>query len=184
MHAGAPSPRVHGLLAEYESAQHLVDAAERAHYEGYREMDAFTPYPIETLSEVISDHKRSKVSLICLAGGILGAFTGWGIASWTSAVNYPLNIGGKPYYSWPAFIPVIFEVTILFAAFSAGIGMLVLNRLPQPYHPVFNVESFRAKASREGYFLCIEAEDPKFDLAATREFLAATGATEVHEVET
>jgi len=176
-------PQLHGLLAEYGSAQALVDAAERAHAEGYREMDAYTPFPIEALSEVVSDHKRSKVSMICLIGGICGAVGGWALASWTSAIDYPLNIGGKPFYSWPAFIPVIFECTVLFAAFSAGIGMLALNRLPEPYHPVFNIESFRERASREGYFLCIESNDPRFDRSSTRDFLSSTGATEVHEVE-
>ncbi len=176
-------PTLHGLLAEYDSAQHLLDAAHRVHAEGYRVIDAYTPYPIEALSEIVADHRRSKVPLICLIGGIVGAISGWGIASWTSAIDYPVNIGGKPFYSWPAFIPIIFECTILFAAFSAGIGMLALNRLPEPYHPVFNVESFRAKASREGYFLCIESDDPKFDRTATEQLLSSTGAVEVQEVE-
>lgn len=182
MHSAATSD-LHGLLAEYGSAQALVDAAERAHAEGFRVVDAYTPFPIETLSELVCDHHKSRVPLICLGGGIAGALSGWALATWTSVVDYPLNIGGKPFYSWPAFIPVIFETTILFAAFSAGIGMLALNRLPEPYHPVFNVEAFRQKASRDGFFLCIEAADPKFDRAATRQFLRSTGALEVHDVE-
>ena len=178
-----PTSDFHGLLAEYGSAQALVDAAGRAHAARFRVVDAYTPFPIEELSELVCDHHRSKVPLVCLTGGIVGALSGWALASWTSVVDYPLNVGGKPFYSWPAFIPVIFETTILFAAFSAGLGMLALNRLPEPYHPVFNVEAFRRKASRDGFFLCIEAADPKFDRAATRRFLVATGAVEVHDVE-
>jgi hypothetical protein len=176
-------PGLYGVMAEFRSPQDLVAAAEKAHEAGYRTMDAFSPFPIEELSEVICEHRPSGVAKICLTGGILGALSGWFIAFWTSTIDYPLNIGGKPFNSWPAFIPVIFECTILFAAFSAGIGMLVLNRLPQPYHPVFNVESFREKVTREGYFLCIEAEDAKFERATTREFLVASGAVEVHDVE-
>jgi len=182
MHGAEATPGLHGLLAEYRTAQALVDAAERAHREGYRAMDAYTPYPIEHLSEVICDHHRSKVPLVCLTGGIVGALSGWGLAVWTSAIDYPVNIGGRPFNSWPAFIPVIFETTILFAAFSAGIGMLLLNRLPEPYHPVFNVERFRQAGARDGYFLCIESTDPKFDPAATREFLVGSGAVEVNDV--
>jgi len=177
------NPGLHGVLAEYRSAQELLDAAQRAHAAGYRAMDAYTPFPIEALSEVICDHHPSRVPLVCLAGGIVGALSGWGLAFWTSAINYPLNIGGKPFNSWPAFIPVIFETTVLFAAFSAGLGMLALNRFPEPYHPVFNVERFCATASRDGFFLCIEATDPKFDRESARQFLTESGAAGVHDVE-
>ncbi|MCM2270711.1 MAG: DUF3341 domain-containing protein [Thermoanaerobaculia bacterium] len=183
MHADAAESTCHGLLAEYGSAQALLDAAHRAHAAGYRRMDAFTPFPIEALSEVICDHHTSRVPLVCLAGGVVGALTGWALTWWTSTVAYPMNIGGKPFNSWPAFIPVIFETTVLFAAFSAGLGMLALNGLPEPYHPVFNVERFRAKASRDGFFLCLEASDAKFDREASRSFLAETGASGVHDVE-
>jgi len=182
MHGAANESTYHGLLAEYRSPQALLDAAHRAHAAGYRSMDAFTPFPIEALSEVVCDHHRSKVPLVCLVGGIVGALGGWALAYWTSTIDYALNIGGKPFNSWPAFIPVIFETTVLFAAFSAGLGMLALNRFPEPYHPVFNVESFRTKASRDGFFLCLEATDPKFDRDASRAFLAETGAVEVHDV--
>ena len=174
---------LHGLLAEYRSAPELLAAAERAHTEGFRAMDAYSPYPIEELSEVVCDHHHSKVPLVCLIGGIVGALSGWALTYWTSTIDYPLNVGGKDLNSWPAFIPVIFETTVLFAAFSAGIGMLMLNRLPEPYHPVFNVASFRQKGARDGYFLCIESTDARFDPHATREFLAGTGAVEVSEVE-
>lgn len=174
---------LHGLMAEYATAQQLLDAAGQAHRAGFRAMDAYTPFPIEALSEVICDHHKSKVPLICLSGGVIGALAGWGLEYWTSAINYPMNIGGKPYNSWPAFIPVLFETTVLFASFAAAIGMFLLNGLPQPYHPVFNVARFREKASRDGYFLCIEAQDGMFDRSGTREFLLATGAVEVNDVE-
>ena len=174
---------IYGLLAEYPSAQELLDAIRQVRAAGYRTIDAFTPFPVEAISEEVCDHQRSKVPLICLGGGVLGALSGWGLQFWTSTIDYPLNIGGKPFNSWPAFIPVIFEVTVLFASFSAGIGMMALNGLPQPYHPVFNVESFRRKASRDGFFLCIEAEDAKFERRATRDFLLGSGALEVHDVE-
>jgi hypothetical protein len=182
MHAAPGNPDLHGLLAEFRSAQELVDATDRAHRAGFRAMDAYTPFPIEHLAHVVADHKRSKVPLICLTGGVLGALGGFALAYWTSKIDYPLNVAGRPLNSWPAFIPVIFECTILLAAFSAGIGMLVLNRLPEPYHPVFNVERFREKGSRDGFFLCIEATDPKFDRHAVREFLLGAGAVEVSDV--
>ena len=177
------TPGLHGLMAEYSTAQQLLDAAGMAHSAGFRAMDAYTPFPVEALSEVICDHHKSKVPLICFTGGAMGALAGFGLEYWTSAIAYPLNIGGKPYNSWPAFIPVLFECTILFAAFSAAIGMFLLNGLPQPYHPVFNVARFREKASRDGYFLCIEAQDGKFDRSGTRDFLLSTGAMEVNDVE-
>jgi len=183
MHATDNAPTFHGLLAEYRSAQELVDAAERVHGAGYRAIDAYSPFPIEPLSEIVCEHRPSKVPLVCLVGGILGALGGWSLAFWTSTIDYPMNVGGKPFNSWPAFIPVIFETTVLLASFSAGIGMLALNRLPQPYHPVFNVEAFRSRASRDGFFLCVEATDPQFDLATTRAVLESTGAMGVHDVE-
>ena len=183
MQATPVIPTSHGLLAEYRSAQELLDAAHQVHAAGYRTIDAYTPYPIEALNEIVCDHHHSKVPLVCLVGGVLGALGGFALAYWTSVIDYPLNVGGKPFNSWPAFIPVIFECTVLAASFSAGLGMLALNRLPESYHPVFNVEAFCAKASRDGYFLCIEAGDPKFDAAATRDLLVSTGAREVHDVE-
>jgi hypothetical protein len=181
-HAHDAAPARHGLLAQYGSAQQLLEAARRVHAAGYRRFDAYTPYPIEELNEIVADHHHSRVPLVCLVGGVLGALGGLALTFWTSAVDYPLNIGGKPYNSWPAFIPVIFECTVLLASFSAGIGMLALNKLPEPYHPVFNVEAFRDHASRDGYFLCIEADDPGFDEGTARELLVAAGAREVHDV--
>lgn len=178
-----PAPGLYGLLAEYGSAQELLEAVRQVRRAGLRAIDAFTPFPVEAISEEVCDHRRSRVPLICLTGGIIGALAGWGLAYWTSTIDYPMNIGGKPFNSWPAFIPVIFECTVLFASFSAAIGMLSLNGLPQPYHPVFNVDSFRRKASRDGFFLCVEAVDARFDAAETRSLLLGTGALEVSDVE-
>jgi hypothetical protein len=182
-HETAAAPGLHGLLAEYGSAQELVEATRRAHDAGFRALDAYTPFPIEELSEIVCDHRPSKVPLVCFTGGAVGALGGWALSTWTSVVAYPLNIGGKPYYSWPAWIPIFFECMVLVAAFSAGLGMLALNGLPQPYHPVFNVERFRQKGSRDGFFLCLEASDPRFDRDSVRRFLAETGALGIHEVE-
>jgi len=173
---------VYGLVAEFHTPEELLAAAHKAHAEGYRKMDAFAPFPVEGLAEAIGHH-HTRLPLIVLIGGLLGCVGGFFMQYYASVISYPLNIGGKPFNSWPAFIPVIFECTVLAASFSAGLGMLALNRLPEPYHPVFNVEAFCAKASRDGYFLCIEAGDPKFDAAATRDLLVSTGAREVHDVE-
>jgi hypothetical protein len=176
-------PGLYGLLAEYGSAQELLEAVKTVRAAGHRAIDAFTPFPVEAIAHEVTDHERSKVPLICLVGGITGALGGWGLAFWTSTIDYPMNIGGKPFNSWPAFIPVIFECTVLVAAFSAAIGMLVLNRLPEPYHPVFNVESFRRKASRDGFFLCVEATDARFRHDETLSLLHETGALEVSDVD-
>lgn len=174
------SPELHGLLAEFDSARQLVAAAERTHAAGYRKVDAYSPFPIEELAEALGHH-HSPVPLLVLGGGLAGAAAGIGLQYFVSVVAYPLNIGGKPLWSWPAFIPVAFETTILFAAFAAVFGMLAVNRLPQPHHPVFNAPRF-ALASRDRYFLCIEAEDPQFDRERTRQFLLSLAPTEVTEV--
>ena len=173
---------VYGLMAEYRSPQALLDAILRTKGEGYTAIDAFTPYPVEAVSEEIENHKKSKVSLVVLLGGLTGAAVGFGLQWWTAAVDYPLNIGGRPLLSWPAFIPVTFELTILFAAFSAVVGMFLLNRLPQPYHPVFNVPAFD-RALQDRCFLLIESRDPKFDLEVTRSFLEELKPREVHDVD-
>ena len=177
----AQAIRLYGLAAEFENPNTLVAATRRAVQEGYRRLDAYTPFPIEELHEALGIH-RTWVPTIVLACGLIGAVTGYGLAYWVSAVAYPLNIGGRPLHSWPAFIPVTFETTVLFAAFGAVLGMLALNRLPKPYHPIFNVPRF-ALATRDRFFLCIEAADPKFDLEATRRFLESFNPREVTEVE-
>ncbi len=174
-----PTP-IYGLIAEFDEANSLVQAAHRAHAEGYRQMDAYSPFPIEELHEALGMH-HTRLPLIVLVGGLVGCIGGYLLQYWTSAVNYPLNIGGKPFHSWPAFIPITFECTILGASLSAVLGMLALNGLPQPYHPVFNVPRF-ALASRNQFFLCIESKDPKFDLEKTRRFLDSLGPREVTTV--
>jgi hypothetical protein len=174
-------PLIYGVMAEFDNPEMLCAGAERAHAVGYRRMDAYSPFPIEGLAEVIG-FKRTQLPLIVLIGGILGGIGGFYLQYWTSVIDYPMLIGGKPYNSWPAFIPVTFETTILGAALAAVLGMLGLNGLPMPYHPVFNVERF-ALASRDRFFLCIEAADPKFDIDNTVEFLRSLNPSSIHEVE-
>jgi hypothetical protein len=177
----APKPPLYGLLAEFHDPTSLVAAARRATETGYREVDAFTPVPVHGLDEALRFRDR-RVALLVLIGGVLGAATGFGLQTWIHTVAYPMNYGGKPAFAWPAFIPVTFELMVLFAAFAAVFGMLALNGLPMPYHPVFNAPRF-ALASRDRFFLVIEAADPKFDRRATREFLNSLGPYEVTEVE-
>jgi hypothetical protein len=173
--------RIYGLLAEFEAPEDLVSAAERAYADGYRHMDAHTPFPVHGLAEAIGFH-TNRVPLLVLIGGIVGAGVGFFSQYWASVIDYPINVGGRPLNSWPAFIPITFEVTILVAALTAVLGMLALNGLPQPYHPVFNAPRF-ALATRDRFFLCIEAADPRFDPVATRAFLEGLGAKEVTDVE-
>jgi len=181
MHDTAPAQGLYGVMAEFEDPTSLVAAARRTYDEGYRVFDAFSPFPIHETFEAMHLHDK-RVPLMVLGGGILGMLTGLGLQAWVSAVAYPLNIGGRSYLSWPMFIPVTFELTILFAAFAAVFGMFALNGFPMPYHPVFNVERFTAHASQDRFFLAIEATDPKFDRDKTRAFLKGLGATEVNDV--
>jgi len=171
---------IYGLLAEFEDPTSLVAAAEQTHHAGFRCVDAYSPYPIEELHEALGSH-HTRLPLIVLIGGLVGCFGGYALQYWVSVLAYPINVGGKPFHSWPAFIPVTFECTILGAALAAVLGMLALNGLPQPYHPVFNVPRF-ALASRNRFFLCIESKDPKFDLEATRQFLETLNPREVTTV--
>ncbi len=164
-----PEPDLHGLMAEFESPGAVVAATRAAYTAGYRTMDAYTPYPIEELPHALGV-RRSRVPLIVLTGGVLGGLGGLALAAWASAIAFPMNVGGRPYLSWPAFIPVAYECTILVAALAGVVGMLALNGFPAPYHPVFNVPRF-ALASRNRFFLCIETRDPKFDREATSRFL-------------
>src|ERR1044071_4502126 len=160
---------LYGLMAEFADADALVGAARRSFDAGFRRMDAYTPFPVEGLSEAIGFH-HTRVPLIVLIGGIIGCIGGFYLQYWVAVVDYPLNVGGRPLNSWPAFIPVTFEVTVLIAALSAFFSVIALNGLPMPYHPVFNVERFEL-ASRSRFFLLIEARDPKFDMDETRKFL-------------
>lgn len=180
-HPAEPTPALHGLMAEFDSAQELLDAATRARAAGYTRMDAYSPFPIHGLAEAIGFEERLIPKFVFVAGAIGGSLA-FGFQTWASAVDYPLNIGGRPYFSWVSFIPITFELTILFAAFTAAISMLALNGLPQPYHPVFNVASF-ARASQDKFFFAIEASDPRFDLESTRAFLSGLGPREVVAVE-
>jgi hypothetical protein len=165
-----PRTPIHGLMVEFETPEQVLDAAKRARLAGYRDMDAYTPYPVEGLATVLG-LPRTRVPFVVLSAGLVGASAGFLMQYWTMAVDYPLNVGGRPYNSWPVFIPITFELMVLVASFAALFGMLFLNGLPRPHHPVFNVPRF-ARASQDCFFLCIEATDPRFDLQATREFLA------------
>ena len=168
-----PSTPFYGLMAEFESAETLLEATRQTTAAGYTKTDAFSPFPIHGLSEALNFRER-KVAPIILMGGLTGLAAGWGLEYWTQVIAYPMNIGGRPFNSWAAFIPPAFETTILFAAFAAVIGMFALNGLPQPYHPVFNNPRF-ALASQDRFFLLIEAADPKFDAERTRTFLGMLG---------
>jgi hypothetical protein len=174
------SPSVYGLMAEFENPNALVAATYRAHYEGYRRMDAYSPFPIEELHEALGVH-HTRLPLIVLIGGIVGGIGGYLLQYWANSIAYPLNVAGKPFNAWPMFIPVTFECVIAGAALAAVLGMLGLNGLPMPYHPVFNVPRF-ALASRNRFFLCIESADPRFDIEATRRFLETLGPEEVTTV--
>ena len=173
---------LYGLMAEFDDVTSLVNAAKRTQAEGYRRFDAFTPFPVHELFEAIDAHDR-RLPLVVLLAGLTGCLAGFGLCYWVSAIAYPLNIGGRPLNSWPSFIPVTFEVTILLASFTAVLSMLGLNGLPMPYHPVFNVKRFAEHASLDGFFLAIEAEDSKFDRENTRAFLQELGATEVNDID-
>jgi hypothetical protein len=179
--SAAKIPELWGLLAEFETPQEMVEAARQCHEAGYRRMDAYSPYPIEAAAEAIGFHKN-RLPLVVLGGGLAGMLGGMALQYWTSVINYPWNIGGKPFFSWPAFIVPTFECTILGASVAAVLGMLALNGLPQPYHPVFNSERF-ALASRDRFFLCIEARDPKFDHDETWAFLTHLGPRVVMDVD-
>lgn len=168
-------------MAEFSTAEGLIDATERVHAEGYRKLDAYSPFPLEGIAELVHKH-RGRLSKLVLIGGIVGALVGFAMQYYVTVIDYPLNIGGRPLNSWPSYIPITFELTILFAAFSAVLGMLGLNGLPEPYHPVFNVERF-AMASRDRFFLVIESADPKFDQTETRKLLEKLHPNGVFEVE-
>jgi hypothetical protein len=171
----------YGLMAEFESPDDLLNAAHRAYAEGYRQLDAYTPFPVEGLAEAIGFHK-THLPLVCLLGGLTGCFGGFFLQWWPNVIGYPLNVGGKPHNSWPAFIPITFELTVLFAGLATVFGMLALNGFPMPYHPVFNAPNFEL-ASRNKFFLCIMAEDAKYETQRTHEYLQSLNAHEVSEIE-
>ena len=172
--------RNYGLMAEFDTPDHIVEAARQTYAAGYKRIDAYTPFPIEELSEAIGFH-RNSVPLVVLIGGLLGGLSGFSLQYWIHVINYPINVGGRPLNSWPAFIVVTFEMTILFAGIFAVLGMLALNGLPMPYHPVFNVPRF-AFASKDRFFLIIFSSDPKYEAAGTRRFLEALNPRSIAEV--
>lgn len=176
--AAAP---LYGLIAEFGDADELLHAAEAAQHAGYTRMDAYSPFPIEELAEAVG-FKKTYLPLAVLVGGLTGAATGFGLQWLTQVVDYPIVVFGRPPFPWPAYIPITFELGILFAAFSAVISMVLMNGLPQPYHPVFNAPDFD-RASQDKFFLCIEANDPKFNLNRTREFLQGLHARAINEVQ-
>ena len=173
-------PRIYGLLAEFATIEALIEAIRAARREGYTRMDAYTPMPVEELTDALPI-RRSRLPLIVLFGGLIGGLAGYFMQYYAAVIGYPLDIGGRPMHSWPMFIPITFEMTVLAASLSAVLGMLALNGLPMPYHPLFNVPRF-ARATRDRFFLCIEAADPQFDAQATRQFLEGLQPREVTEV--
>jgi hypothetical protein len=180
-HAHAqPTDALHGVMAEFDDADTLVVAARHTMAHGYTAVEAYSPVPIEDLNTIIHK-KRTILPKLVLGGGLAGMATGFGLQYWASVIEYPMNIGGRPQASWTTFIVPSYELTILFAALTAAIGMIVLSGLPQPYHPVFNVDRF-AMASSDKFFLVIEARDPKFDRQAATEFLKGAGAKGVYDV--
>jgi hypothetical protein len=165
-----PTTAIHGLMVEFLTAQEVLQATRRSREAGYRDMDAYTPYPVEGLAVELG-MRKTRLPFLVLMGGLVGLCVGFFMQYYSMAVRFPFNVGGRPANSWPAFLPIAFEVLILVAAISAFLGMMFLNGLPRPHHPVFNVPQF-ARSSQDRFFLCIEATDPHFDRQATAQFLA------------
>jgi len=170
----------YGLMAEFDSVNDVITAARRVYGAGYRKIDAYSPFPLEELSEAIGFHKNG-VALVCLVGGLLGCTGAFTLQWWINTISYPVNIGGRPFNSWPSFIIVTFEMTILFSGLSAVFGMLALNGLPMPYHPVFNVPRFDL-ASKDRFFIVVFSSDKNYDATGTRKFLEGLGPISVSEV--
>ena len=171
-----------GLMAEFDSPDSILHAAQKSYDAGYRKIEAYSPFPVHGLDEAVG-FPSNRVSLVVLIGGLIGAAAGFGMQAIAMAYHYPFMIGGRPLLSWPMFIPITFESGILLASLSAFVGMFAMNGLPMPYHPVFNVERFAQKAARDGFFLTVESSDDRYDEAETRAFLEGLGATHVTLVE-
>lgn len=174
--------RIYGVVGEFETPRKIIDAADKARLAGYKNMDAYTPFPVEGLPEAMG-LKRSLVPLVTLIGGLLGGLGGFGFQYWVCVISYAENIGGRSLNSWPAFIPVTFEMTVLGASLFAVFGMLAMNKLPQPHHPLFNVDRFQKHASVDSFFLCLQSDDPKFSVSEASKFLKEINAQHISEVE-
>jgi len=169
-----------GILAEFADANELVAAAREVHAAGYREVEAYSPMPVEGLAEALG-FRRTRLPLVVLLGGIVGCVSGWALQYYTNVIAYPLNVGGRPLNSWPSFVPVVFEMTVLVAALSAVLGMLAMNGLPRPHHPLFAIPQFN-RATQDRFFLCILARDPLFHPQTVRQFLERLGPKEAVNV--
>ena len=178
-HAASTQPAIYGLMAEFDHADDLIDAAKAAKAGGYDAVEGYSPMPIHGLSEILG--QKNQVAMFTLAGAACGTLLGFGLEFWVNMIEYPMNIAGKPDFSWPAFVVPAYETTILFGALTAALGMLVMNGLPSPYHPVFNVPAFE-NASRNRFFLVIESKDPRFDLEKTKSFLQGLHPLSLAEV--
>ena len=174
--------RIYGVVGEFETPKKIIQAADKAREAGYKCMDAYTPFPVEGLPEAMG-LKRSLVPLVTLIGGLLGGLGGFGFQYWVCVISYAENIGGRSLNSWPAFIPVTFEMTVLGASLFAVFGMLAMNKLPQPHHPLFNVDRFQKHASVDSFFLCLQSDDPKFSVGEASKFLKEIDAQYISEVE-
>ena len=172
---------LYGVIAEFASPDELLAAARRARAAGYRRLTAYSPFPIDELPEALGYSEGTGIRPIVLVGGIVGAISGYLLQWWTSAVDYPINVGGRPYNSWQMFVPIVFEMMVLFGALFGLVGLFVLNGLPMPYHPVFNVPGFEG-ATRDRFYLCVEARDPRFDRDDARRFLMTLDPLEVSDV--
>ncbi len=181
--AGETQPRgMYGLLAKFDDQDALISAARRTYEEGYRKFDAYSPYPVPELAEAMH-LPGSPLPFWILAGGIIGMVGAFAMMAFATGIDYPINIGGRPLFSWPTYIPITFELTVLFGAFAGVAGMFFVTRFPMPYHPVFNSDDFTEHGSRDGYYLSIEASDPKYDPQSTRSFLENLGSAQVTEIE-
>lgn len=179
-HTANATAGLFGVMAEYADEDEVVHAAQKMYDLGYRKMDGYTPFPVHGLSEAIG-RRRTKLPILVLAGGIAGAVGGFGMMWYSSVIHYPINVAGRPYNSWPMFIPIMFECTVLLASLTAVFAMLGLNNLPEPYHPTFNVPAFE-RASRDSFFLCVESTDDKFDVQRLKEDFETTRARAIYEV--
>jgi hypothetical protein len=178
----AEKNRLYGLVARFNTQEDLVAAASKTYQSGYRKFDAYTPYPVESLGKAMG-LKPSPLPMVMLCAGIVGGLSGFAMQWFSNVIDYPLNIGNRPLFSWPAYIPITFEMVILLAAFGGIIGLFIATRLPQPYHPVFNFEDFLKHGAEDGFYLGIEASDPQFDLERTRLFLEGMRPAKVAQIE-